>query len=65
MPEGSPGIREHPGWNPAASHPSLTLDDVRAAVAYGAELARGRVLDFPAETGQLRGEGRGRRSKSP
>jgi len=30
-----------------ASYPSLTLDDVRAAVAYGAELARERVLDFP------------------
>ena len=30
-----------------ASYPSLTLDDIRAAVAYGAELARERVLDLP------------------
>jgi uncharacterized protein (DUF433 family) len=30
-----------------ASYPSLTGEDVRAAVAYGAELARERVLDFP------------------
>jgi uncharacterized protein (DUF433 family) len=29
------------------SYPSLTLDDIRAAVAYGAELARERVLDLP------------------
>jgi uncharacterized protein (DUF433 family) len=30
------------------SYPSLTLDDVRAAVAYAAELARERILDLPA-----------------
>ncbi|WP_438008839.1 DUF433 domain-containing protein [Sorangium sp. So ce321] len=31
-----------------SSYPSLTLDDVRAAVAYAAELARERILDLPA-----------------
>lgn len=29
------------------SYPSLTLEDIHAAVAYGAELARERVLDLP------------------
>ncbi|WP_433934270.1 DUF433 domain-containing protein [Sorangium cellulosum] len=33
-----------------SSYPSLTLDDVRAAVAYAAELARERILDLPAGT---------------
>ena len=32
-----------------ASYTSLTLDDVRAAVACGAELGRERVLDFPRQ----------------
>ncbi len=31
-----------------ASYPRLSLDDVQAAMAYGAELARERVLDVPA-----------------
>ncbi|WP_437757648.1 DUF433 domain-containing protein [Sorangium sp. So ce1389] len=31
-----------------STYPSLTLDDVRAAVAYAAELARERILDLPA-----------------
>lgn len=30
-----------------ASYPTLTLDDIKAAVSYGAELARERVLDLP------------------
>ena len=29
----------------AASYPSLTVEDVRAAVAYGAELARERIIE--------------------
>ncbi len=33
------------------SYPSLTLDDVSAAVSYGAELARERVIDFRAAGG--------------
>jgi uncharacterized protein (DUF433 family) len=33
------------------SYPSLTLDDVAAAVAYGAELARERVIDLRAAGG--------------
>jgi uncharacterized protein (DUF433 family) len=33
------------------SYPSLTLDDVSAAVAYAAELARERVIDIRAATG--------------
>ena len=33
------------------SYPSLTLDDVSAAVAYGAELARERVIDLRAAGG--------------
>jgi uncharacterized protein (DUF433 family) len=32
-----------------ASYPSLTLDDVRAAMAYGAELARERADSFEQE----------------
>jgi uncharacterized protein (DUF433 family) len=32
-----------------ADYPSLTRDDVRAAIAYGAEAARERVLPIPAE----------------
>ena len=31
--------------NIVASYPPLTVDDVRAAVAYGAELARERVIE--------------------
>ncbi len=30
-----------------SSYPSLSIEDVRAAVAYGAELARERFLDLP------------------
>ncbi|AUX46110.1 hypothetical protein SOCE26_076150 [Sorangium cellulosum] len=30
------------------SYPSLTPEDVRAAVSYAAELARERILDLPA-----------------
>ena len=30
-----------------ASYPSLSLEDIRAAVAYGAELARERFVDLP------------------
>jgi len=30
------------------SYPSLTLDDVLAAVAYAAELARERIIELPA-----------------
>jgi len=33
------------------SYPSLTLDDVSAAVAYGAELARERVIDLRSAGG--------------
>ena len=33
------------------SYPSLTLDDVSAAIGYGAELARERVLDLRAAGG--------------
>lgn len=31
----------------AASYPPLTIEDVRAAAAYGAELARERFIDLP------------------
>ena len=34
-----------------ASYPSLTPDDVLAAVAYGAELARERVIELRAAGG--------------
>jgi len=30
-----------------ASYPQLTIDDVRAAIAYGAEMARERVIPVP------------------
>lgn len=30
------------------SYPSLTLDDVLAAMAYAAELARERIIELPA-----------------
>lgn len=30
-----------------SSYPPLTIEDVRAAVAYGAELARERLIDLP------------------
>jgi len=33
------------------SYPSLTLEDVSAAVAYGAELARERIVDIRAAGG--------------
>jgi uncharacterized protein (DUF433 family) len=31
-----------------ASYPSLTTEDIRAAVAYAAELTRERVIPLPA-----------------
>jgi uncharacterized protein (DUF433 family) len=31
-----------------ASFPSLTLDDVQAALEYAAELARERIVDLPS-----------------
>lgn len=34
-----------------ASYPSLTLDDVTAAIAYGADLARDRIIQLRAATG--------------
>lgn len=30
-----------------ASYPSLSIEDIRAAAAYGAELARERFVDLP------------------
>ena len=30
-----------------ASYPSLAVEDIRAAVAYAADLARDRVIDLP------------------
>lgn len=30
-----------------SSYPSLSIEDIRAAAAYGAELARERLIDFP------------------
>lgn len=33
------------------SYPTVTIDDVSAAVAYGAELARERVIDLRAAGG--------------
>ena len=30
-----------------ASYPSLAIDDVRAALAYAAEVARDRVIELP------------------
>jgi len=30
------------------SHPSLTLDDIKAAIAYAAELSRERLVAVPA-----------------
>jgi uncharacterized protein (DUF433 family) len=34
------------------SYPQLTVDDVRAAIAYGAEVARERVVPIPAAAGE-------------
>jgi uncharacterized protein (DUF433 family) len=31
-------------------YPQLTNDDVRAAIAYGAEMSRERYVEVPAET---------------
>jgi uncharacterized protein (DUF433 family) len=31
-------------------YPQLTKDDVRAAIAYGAEMSRERYVEVPAET---------------
>ena len=30
-----------------AEYPQLTIDDIRAAIAYGAEMARQRYVDIP------------------
>ena len=32
-----------------AEYPQLTEEDVRAAIAYGAEMSRERYIDIPAE----------------
>ena len=32
-----------------AEYPQLTKDDIRAAIAYGAEMSRERYVDIPAE----------------
>ena len=39
---------QEPGPALDESYPSLTLDDVSAAIGYGAELARERLLDLRA-----------------
>jgi len=33
-----------------AAYPSLTRDDIRAALAYAAEMARERYVDIPIKT---------------
>jgi len=33
-----------------AEYPQLTSEDIRAAIAYGAEMARERYVDIPIET---------------
>lgn len=33
-----------------ANYPGLELEDLRACIAYGAEMSRERYLDFPLET---------------
>ncbi|MCL6614146.1 MAG: DUF433 domain-containing protein [Firmicutes bacterium] len=32
-----------------AEYPELTVEDIRAAIAYGAEMARERYVDLPSE----------------
>jgi uncharacterized protein (DUF433 family) len=32
-----------------AEYPQLTKDDIRAAIAYGAEMSRERYVEIPAE----------------
>ncbi len=32
-----------------AEYPQLTLEDIRAAIAYGAEMARERYVELPVE----------------
>ncbi|MBA7577020.1 hypothetical protein ES708_18866 [subsurface metagenome] len=32
-----------------AEYPQLTLEDIRAALAYGAEMSRERYVEFPVE----------------
>lgn len=34
-----------------AEYPSLTSDDIRAALAYAAEMARERIVELPVGTG--------------
>ena len=33
------------------AYPTLTIDDIRAALAFAAEMARERVVDIPLKTG--------------
>jgi uncharacterized protein (DUF433 family) len=35
-----------------AAYPQLTADDIRAAIAYGAEVARERVVPVPVTAGE-------------
>jgi uncharacterized protein (DUF433 family) len=35
-----------------AAYPQLTLDDVRAAIAYGAEMARERIVPVPVSAAE-------------
>jgi uncharacterized protein (DUF433 family) len=35
-----------------AAYPQLTADDIRAAIVYGAELARERVIPVPGTAGE-------------
>ncbi len=42
------------GWSieqVVANYPGIDEDDVRACIAYGAEMARGRFVDVPLESG--------------
>ena len=34
------------------AYPQLTVDDIHAALAYGAEIARERIIPIPAAAGQ-------------
>lgn len=35
-----------------AAYPQLTIDDVRAAIAYGAEMARERIVPVPVSAAE-------------
>jgi uncharacterized protein (DUF433 family) len=42
------------GWSieqVVSNYPGIDEDDVRACIAYGAEMARGRMVDIPVESG--------------